>query len=175
MSSSYSAWEDGLVPIHSVGYWLHHWFWSSTPATSLTSCFPLVEGLPSWFTRVALLRPGEWTFPSPLFTHHCFIAARSSWCIPAPCFGPGWWMEKLSMEESIHHLHIPIFGGEERSIEFPLEFSWGFGAASVEEQIFLGVLGVWQLEEHSHGHLEREQSSSFWLVVPHCISSCLIL
>eukprot|EP01018_Ginkgo_biloba_P041020 Gb_02695 [translate_table: standard] len=90
MSSSHR--EDGLVPIHSVGYWLHYWFWSSTPTTSLTSCFPLVEGLPSWFTRVALLRPGEWTFPSPLFTHHCFIAARSSWCIPAPHFGPGSWV-----------------------------------------------------------------------------------
>eukprot|EP01018_Ginkgo_biloba_P037760 Gb_06047 [translate_table: standard] len=49
--------------------------------------------------------------------------------------------------------------GEERSIEFPLEFSWGFGAASVEEQIFLGVLGVWQLEEHSYGHLDREHHS----------------
>eukprot|EP01018_Ginkgo_biloba_P031726 Gb_04383 [translate_table: standard] len=92
MSSSHSAWEDGLVPIHSIGYWLHHWFWSSTPTTSLTSCFPLVEGLPSFFTRVTLLCPGEWNFPSPPFTHHCFIAARSSWYIPAPLFGSGSWV-----------------------------------------------------------------------------------
>eukprot|EP01018_Ginkgo_biloba_P025237 Gb_05816 [translate_table: standard] len=46
-----------------------------------------------------------------------------------PCFEGGWWMERLSMErrgigEFIHHLHIPIFGGEERSIEFPLSFHW---------------------------------------------------
>eukprot|EP01018_Ginkgo_biloba_P012016 Gb_13379 [translate_table: standard] len=54
--------------------------------------FPLVEGLPSWFTRVALLHPGEWTFPSPLFTHHYFIVARSSWCIPTPRFGPSSWV-----------------------------------------------------------------------------------
>eukprot|EP01018_Ginkgo_biloba_P040793 Gb_37239 [translate_table: standard] len=109
MSSSHSAWEDGLVPIHSVGYWLHHWFWSSTPATSLTSCFPLVKGLPSLFTRVALLCLGEWTFPSPPFTHHYFIAARSSWCIPTPCFGPVGWGDVAVLV--VAQFQVTIFEG----------------------------------------------------------------
>eukprot|EP01018_Ginkgo_biloba_P039891 Gb_15485 [translate_table: standard] len=51
----------------------------------------------------------------------------------------------------IHHLHIPKFWrGEER--RGALEFSWGFGATLVEELFLFGVFGVWQLEEHSHGH-----------------------
>eukprot|EP01018_Ginkgo_biloba_P034399 Gb_34581 [translate_table: standard] len=166
MSSSHSAWEVGMVPI---GYMILG-----------------VEDLLSSFTRVALLRPGEWIFPSPPFTHHCFIAAHSSWCIPAPRFGPvgwddvviqvvaqfqgGWWMERLSMEERHWRLHSSLahnffFEREER--RGALEFSWGFGAASVEELFFFGVLGVWQLEEHSHGHCgEGAPFLHHWLPYP---------
>ena len=85
----------------------------------------------------------------------------------------------------IHHLHIPIFekGGEER--KGALEFSWGFGAASVEELFLFGVFGVWQLEElfffggfgvwqleeHSHGHFgEGAPFLHHWLVFKACIS-----
>eukprot|EP01018_Ginkgo_biloba_P009765 Gb_07770 [translate_table: standard] len=108
MSSSHNALEDGLVPIHSVGYWLHHWFWSSTPATSLTSCFPLVEGLPSWFTRVALLRPSEWTFPSPLSLTTVLLQLVPVGASLHPVLDqvPGFFTEDGRSQPGRHMLHV---------------------------------------------------------------------
>eukprot|EP01018_Ginkgo_biloba_P019113 Gb_37869 [translate_table: standard] len=64
------------------------------PLAASPICFliSLFEGLPSSFTHFAFLFPGEWTFPSPPFTHHYYLAACSSWCIPAPLFwtSGGW-------------------------------------------------------------------------------------
>eukprot|EP01018_Ginkgo_biloba_P005309 Gb_05913 [translate_table: standard] len=74
-------------------------------------------------------------------------------------------MEKLIMEERHWRLetlaHSNFWRREERSIGV---FSWDFGAASVEELFLFGVFGVWQLEEHSHGHFgEGAQFLHHWL------------